>query len=755
MPQPGGVSVSRLLLRRLRDVMAGGGSAQDRLVKIVNIVAGEMVTEVCSAYIMRPGEVLELFATKGLKAEAVHKTRLRVGEGLVGDIAANQRPLALAEAQSHPNFAYRPETGEEIYHSLMGVPVLRSGRVLGVLVVQNRTPRQYTEEEVETLETIATVLAELVASGELVTKEEMQSAEGIGLLPTRLEGTTLNAGLAMGQALLHEPRILLRQMVADDPRQELQRFRDAVDGMRTALDDMLASPDVADGGEHRDVLETYRMFADDHGWLNRITELIDTGLTAEAATQKVKDDTRARMEQIVDPYLRERVHDFEDLANRLIRHLVGETAAPQAMPEDTILVARNMGPAELLDYDRRRLRGVVIEEGSPTSHVAIVARALDIPVIGQVDGLLRRVEAGDTLVLDADNGQVFVRPADDIRNRVAENMQLRAQRRAMFAATRDLPAVTLDGVKVSLNINAGLLIDLPHLAGSGADGIGLYRTEIPFMVRDEFPDVQTQTEIYRRVLQQAGGKPVVFRTLDVGGDKVLPYWRGETEENPAMGWRAIRIGLDRPLMLRQQVRALLAAASGGDLQVMFPMISEVGEFDTARRMVNLELERVRQRGVPPPTSLKVGAMFEVPALAFQMDALMKRVDFLSIGSNDLRQFLFASDRGSARLASRYDNLSPAMLELLRRLTGHARPAGVPLSLCGEMAGNPLDAMALLAIGFRSLSMAAPSIGPVRQMIRSIDLSLLTPYVMDVMSRGGGGMRVKLATFARDHGVTLG
>jgi len=754
MPQSGGISVSRLLLRRLRDVMAGGGSAQDRLGKVVTLIAGEMVTEVCSAYIMRPGEVLELFATKGLKAEAVHKTRLRVGEGLVGDIAANHRPLVLADAQSHPNFAYRPETGEEIYHSWMGVPILRSGRVLGVLVVQNRTPRQYTDEEVETLETIATVLAELVAGGELVAKEELQSTEGIGLLPTRLEGTSLNAGLAMGQAMLHEPRILLKQMVADDPRQELQRFRDAVDGMQTALDDMLASPDVAAGGEHRDVLETYRMFAEDRGWLNRITELIDTGLTAEAATQKVKDDTRGRMEQIVDPYLRERIHDFEDLANRLIRHLVGESA-PQQMPDDTILVARSMGPAELLDYDRRRLRGVVLEEGSPTSHVAIVARALDIPVIGRVEGLLRRVEAGDTLVLDADNGQIFVRPGDDIRNRISDSMHIRAQRRAMFAATRDLPAVTLDGVKVSLNINAGLLIDLPHLADSGADGIGLYRTEIPFMVRDEFPDVPTQTEIYRRVLNQAGGKPVIFRTLDVGGDKVLPYWRGETEENPAMGWRAIRIGLDRPLMLRQQVRALLGAAAGRDLHIMFPMISEVAEFDAARRLVDLEVARVEQRGDPAPSSLKVGAMFEVPALAFQIDALLKRVDFLSIGSNDLRQFLFASDRGSARLSSRYDNLSPAMLQLLRSLMERAVPSGVPVGLCGEMAGNPIDAMALVALGFRSLSMAAQSIGPVRQMIRSIDLSVLIPYVLDLQERGAGGMRQKLAAFARDHGVMIG
>jgi phosphotransferase system enzyme I (PtsP) len=398
---------------------------------------------------------------------------------------------------------------------------------------------------------------------------------------------------------------------------------------------------------------------------------------------------------------------------------------------------------------------VVVEEGSPTSHVAIVARALDIPVIGRVEGLLRRVEPGDTLVLDADNGQIFVRPAEDIRNRVTENMQVRAQRRAMFAATRDLPAVTLDGVQVSLNINAGLLIDLPHLADSGADGIGLYRTEIPFMVRDEFPDVPTQTEIYRRVLSQAGGKPVIFRTLDVGGDKVLPYWRGETEENPAMGWRAIRIGLDRPLMLRHQLRALLAAAAGRDLQVMFPMISEVAEFDAARRLVNLEVKRMEREGGTLPSSLKLGAMFEVPALAFQIDALLKRVDFLSIGSNDLRQFLFASDRGSARLSSRYDNLSPAMLELLRTVMLRAVPSGVPVGLCGEMAGNPVDAMALLALGFRSLSMAAPSIGPVRQMIRSVDLSVLTPYVMNLLNKGVRGMRQKLDAFARDHGVMIG
>jgi phosphotransferase system, enzyme I, PtsP len=627
--------------------------------------------------------------------------------------------------------------------------------VLGVLVVQNRTPRHYTEEEVETLETIATVLAELVASGELVALDELQPTEGIGLLPVRLEGIVLNGGLAIGQAVLHEPRIMLKQMVAEDPRQEMERLRAAVATMQSALDDMLASSDFADGGEHRDILETYRMFAEDRGWLGRIAEIINSGLTAEAAVQKVKDDMRARLDQVTDPYLRERVLDLEDLGNRLIRHLMGDGNAPtEPLPDDVILVARDMGPAELLDYDRRRLRGLVLEEGSTTSHVSIVARAIDIPVLGRVPNLFRRVEPKDTLIIDGDNGTIFVRPGEDIRQTFAEGMRARSQRKAMFAATRDLPAVTRDGVAISLNINAGLLIDVPHLHESGADGVGLYRTEIPFMVRSDFPDVAAQTELYRKVLNLAGDKPVVFRTLDVGGDKVLPYWRGEAEENPAMGWRAIRIALDRPLMLRHQLRALIHASADRPLHVMFPMISEVPEFVAARRVLDLEVKRLRAAGKPVPSEIKVGAMFEVPALAWQLKDLLTRVDFLSVGSNDLRQFLFASDRGSPRIADRYDTLSSAMLGLLEHLARECEAAAVPLSLCGEMAGQPLDAMALIGLGFRTLSMAPPAVGPVKTMVRSLDLGRLQTYLTGIQGSAAGSLRGRLRAFARDHNVAL-
>ncbi|MCK6453138.1 MAG: GAF domain-containing protein, partial [Alphaproteobacteria bacterium] len=368
--------IPRQLLRRLRDIMAGAGSAQERLDRIVKIIAAEMVAEVCSAYVRRAGDVLELCATEGLRAESVHRTTLRIGEGLVGVIAAQARPLALADAQSHPNFAYRPETGEEIYHSLMGVPILREGRVLGVLVVQNRTQRQYTEEEIEALETIAMILAELAASGELVSRVPAGPLQGPSM-PLRLTGVRICAGVALGRAVLHQPSVAIKRVVAEDPETELKRLREAVAGLHDALDRMMAAADLASAGEHRDVLEAYRMFAEDRGWLGRIREAIRSGLTAEAAVQKVQNDTRVRMNQVEDEYLRERLHDLEDLNNRLLMHLAGGggAAPPEELPDDAVLIAHGMGPAELLDYDRRKLRGLVLEEGSPTAHVAIVARA--------------------------------------------------------------------------------------------------------------------------------------------------------------------------------------------------------------------------------------------------------------------------------------------------------------------------------------------------------------------------------------------
>jgi phosphotransferase system enzyme I (PtsP) len=754
----GGVATTgaRLLLRRLRGLMAEGGSAEHRLQQIVRAIAADMVAEVCSAYVMRPGEVLELFATEGLKAEAIHHTRLRVGEGLVGDIASHARPLALADAQAHPNFAYRPETGEEIYKSLMGVPILRGGRVIGVLVVQNRKPRNYSEEEVEALETIAMVLAELVASGDLVPRNETRQSEGIGLLPMRLEGLVLCPGLAIGRAVLHKPRPTLAEIVAENPASERERLHVALTGLSRSLDDLLARDDFASDGEPRDILEAYRMFAQDRGWRERLNEAITGGLTAEGAVLKVQNDARARMAQVVDPYLRERLADLDNMADRLLRHLTGG-AITLALPEKAVLIARNLGPAELLEFERKKLRAVVLEEGSSTAHVAIVARALDLPVLGRVEGALARIEAGDRLIVDADNGQLFVRPGEDIEEKVQESMVLKAQRRAAFASLRDLPAVSRDGVAISLSINAGLLIDMQHLEPSGAEGVGLYRTEIAFMVRDSFPDVGQQTEFYRRIYEQAGDRPVIFRTLDVGGDKVLPYWPREGEENPALGWRALRIGLDLPNLLRQQLRALIAAGAERPLQIMFPMIATTDELRAARGLVDLELSRARQRGQSMPSKLQLGAMLEVPSLLWQLPELLRHADFISVGSNDLAQFLFASDRGNPRLAGRYDPLSPAMLSVIAQLVARCSEAGRPISVCGEMAGHPLEAMALLGLGLYRLSMAPSAVGPVKTMLRSLDIGQLQPYLAERIAQGHGGhggLRRDLLAYARDHGVVL-
>jgi len=715
-----------------------------------------MVAEVCSVYVRRPGDVLELFATQGLKPTAVHNTRLAIGEGIIGDIAATARPFALADAQSHPNFAYRPETGEEIFHSMMGVPILRGGRVIGVVAVQNRTQRHYVDEEVETLQTVAMVLAELVAGGELVDGKELSLGDGSTARPLRLEGIALSPGIGMGTAVLHAPKVNIEKMVADDPNQEIQRLHRAFSEMHGAIDDLLAVEHLADGGEHMDVLETYRLIAEDAGWLKRIEEGIETGLTAEASVQRVQNDIRARMSQISDAYLRERVHDLDDLAHRLMVHLSGENGGTSVreLADDSILIARSMGPAQLLDYDYERLKGVILEEGAPTSHVAIVARALGIPVVGKARDIFQHAEDGDTVIVDADRAQAFVRPGEDALQAYVENLRILEEQRAVYEALLDQPARSLDGVDIDLQINAGLMIDVAHLSGSGASGIGLFRTEIPFMVRAKFPGVDEQAGVYREVLDEAGAKPVVFRTLDIGGDKALPYWQTGSEENPAIGWRAVRLSLDRPALLRQQLRALIRAATGRELNVLFPMVADVPEFIQARALVDKEMDREKERGGALPSSVRVGAMLEVPSLAVQLETLLDYVDFLSVGSNDLGQFLFASDRGNPKLSGRYDTLSPVQLKFLKSIVDTCRTRDVHLSLCGEMAGSPLEAMALLGVGFRRLSMAGTCIGPVKAMVRSLDIAALEAFMdlhYDLLERT---LREQLKAFAIDRGVAI-
>src|SRR3954465_12828933 len=670
----GALGGPRVLLRRLREVMAEPVSAQDRLDKIVVLIAANMVAEVCSVYVLRVDGTLELYATEGLKKEAVHQTVLRSDEGLVGLVASEANPINMSEAQDHPAFSYRPETGEEIYPSFLGVPILRAGNTLGVLVVQNRARRTYSEEEEEALQTTAMVLAEMIASGELAALARPGTPEPAARRPVHVTGLSLNDGIALGHVVLHEPRVVITNFIAEDVQKELKRLAGAVETLRSDLDLLLERGEIADGGEHRDVLEAYRMFAYDRGWLHRLEEAVATGLTAEAAVERVQSDTRARMLRATDPYLRERLHDLDELANRLMHQLLGQDYAPSRdrLPENAILVARSMGPAALLEYDRKRLRGLVLEEGGPNSHVASVARALGIPAVGEIANATGIADPGDALIVDGSTGDVHVRPSPDMEAAYIDRGRLPARRQSQYAALRDRPSVTKDGVPVTLMLNAGLAVDLPHITETGAAGIGLFRTELQFMVAASFPRTAEQFSLYRAVLDAAGERPVTFRTLDIGGDKVLPYMRNVEEENPALGWRAIRLGLDRPGLLRSQIRALLRAAGGRELKVMFPMVATVEEFDEAKSLVERELTHLRRHSHKLPERVEVGTMLEVPSLLYQLDELLARVDFLSVGSNDLVQFFYAADRGNSRVADRFDAISAPVLRALKAIADHGR-----------------------------------------------------------------------------------
>jgi len=753
----GALGGPRVLLRRLREVMAEPVSAQERLDKIVVLIAANMVAEVCSVYVLRVDDTLELYATEGLNRQAVHQTVMRADEGLVGLVATEANPINLSEAQSHPAFAYRPETGEEAYHSFLGVPILRAGNTLGVLVVQNRARRTYSEEEVEALQTTSMVLAEMIASGELSALAR-PGAEPAAHHAQRLKGVVLSEGLALGHVVLHEPRVVITNIVADDVQTELKRLDSAITAVRADVDMMLERGDVADGGEHRDVLEAYRMFAYDRGWLRKLREAVMTGITAEAGVERVQSDLRARMLRQTDPYIRERLHDLDDLAHRLMRQLTGKDHAPsrEQLPENAILVARSMGPAALLDYDRRRLRGLVLEEGGPTSHVSIVARALGIAAVGEIPNATGLVDSGDPIIVDGLMGEVHVRPPVDIENAYADRVRFRARRQAQYKALRDVPCVTKDGVPITLMLNAGLVIDLPHIAETGAAGIGLFRTELQFMVSPSFPRTNEQYALYRAVLDAAEGRPVTFRTLDIGGDKVLPYMRTVEEENPALGWRAIRLGLDRPGLLRTQLRALCQAGAGRDLKIMFPMVSSVEEFDQAKEITERELTHLRRHSYTLPERVEVGTMVEVPSLLFQLDELLSRVDFLSVGSNDLMQFLYAADRGNARVSERFDPLSAPSLRVLKEIADKGAAHDRPVTLCGELASKPLGALALVGLGYRALSVAPSAYGPVKAMLLELDAEKVAQVLCPLLEQPTGSVSIRetLTHFAEAEGLSI-
>lgn len=748
---------AREILTRLHQVMAARTTPQAKLNQVVQIIGEQMMSEVCSIYLLREG-VLELFATRGLNQEAVHITKLALGEGLVGTIAKNVETLNLAEATSHPDFAYKPETGEDLFHSFAGVPIVRRQAAVGVLSVQHSESRRYEEVEIEALQTVAMVISELIANTGLIDDASSAAARVLTTQSSRMTGLRLVDGMARGFAVYHQPRIIIEHTVAEDTEAERHRVYSAFDKMREQIDRMASQAEFGGDGEHREVLETYKMFAYDEGWSRRINEAIDSGLTAEAAIERVQQRTRMRMRQIDDPLLADRMHDLEDLANRLLRIVSGQlgTAAQAGLRQDTILIARNLGPAELLEYDRRRLKGVILEEGSLTSHVVIVARAMGVPVLGRVKDVRRVVSDGDALLLDGIQGAVFARPTPAMEEAFESKLAVTLQRRAGFAALKNMPPITADGHRLTLMVNAGLRDDVSALDVTGADGIGLFRTEFQFLVSATLPSRERQQRLYRDVLDAAGDRPVVFRTVDIGGDKALPYMRQDSDldENPAMGWRALRVALERSGLMKAQARSLLEAAAGRTLNVMFPMVSEPWEFDEAKALFEAQHAWLARNGKKVPQKIRYGAMLEVPALAECLDILLPNLSFLSVGTNDLTQFLFAADRANPKLADRYDWLSPAILRFLMRVIEPCRAHNVQLTVCGEMGGRPLEAMVLLGLGIDRLSITPAAIGPIKAMIRSLDLAELRRFAPGVLQTPPRNVREVFAAWGAAHSVVL-
>lgn len=744
-------SESRKLLGRLRDTLAEDGAGQERLNRITHLIADSMQTEVCSIYLFRDSETLELCATEGLNAEAVHITRLRIGEGLVGRVAKFKRMINTADAPSAIGFRYMPETGEEIYSSFLGLPIQRLGDTLGVLVVQSKEARQFSEDELYALEVVAMVLAEMTELGAFIGEESALGA--LHQNPVLFRGTKGQEGVAEGNVYLHEPRVVVTNPVADDPDAELVRLRDAVNALRVSVDEMLSVVDSKEK-DQREVLEAYRMFANSRSWMRRMEEDISRGLSAEAAVEKEQSTARTRLSSVPDAYLRERLHDLDDLSNRLLRILTGQGSDTGAeMPENPILIARNIGPAELLDYGKS-LRGIVLEQGSVGSHAAIVARALAIPLVIHAEKITTEALNGDAILVDGEQGVVHLRPEDSVAAAFRDKIAMQDQASKAYADLVDKKATTPCGKTIALNMNAGLMADLPSLISSGAEGVGLFRTELQFLIRNSVPRRGELATLYSSVMDAARGKRVTFRTLDIGSDKVLPYMKPQDEPNPAMGWRAIRVGLDKRGVMRMQLQALIRACAGRPLTVMFPFVAQFEEFRAARAMLDAELANEKRLGHVLPMSVDVGAMLETPSLAFAPDQFFIETDFISIGGNDLKQFFFAADRENERVRRRYDTLNVSFLTFIRQIVARCDAHNTPVSFCGEDAGRPLEAICFAAMGLKSLSMRPASIGPVKHVLRQVNLDEVAAIIDMAANNGEQSVRNAVAAYLEEQGITF-
>lgn len=742
------------ILKKLRQITETTEKVPQKLADILKNIAAAVQADAATCYVTVDNNYLELFSSYGFAKDASHQLRLRFNEGLIGEIAQTKRSQSLNNVWMHPKFVSRPELEEKDYKSFAGVPIIQWNRTIGVLAVYHVEETQYSEADTELLETIAMFLAEIIVSPAM-SEYKKSLSKSRGLSPKeRLKGVSLNKGYGIGTAVMHRRRQSVTNIFAEDKDKELRRLQLAHQQMNEDLDNKFNSTKLGIG-EHVDILDAYRMFAKDKGWYRKIAANINGGLAAEAAVERAYEDMWNRLSASSDSYLRERLHDLRDVADRLLSYLSGDYRNVKEIDaKDIILVAQTMGPAELMDYDYGRIRGLILEDGTPTMHVAIVAKALNIPVVAKIKGVFAEIQGGQTVAVDGNEGLVYVNPSAmterDFRKKIAEKEQLAKK----LAELRNLPAQTSDGQEIGLYVNVGLPLDFDYIKSTNCDGVGLYRTEIPFMASEFMPDVEKQVSYYKDLMDLCGGKKVIFRSLDVGSDKLLPYWAYGGEANPAIGWRSIRITLDRRAILRKQIKAFLISAAGRELNVMFPMISDLEEFEDAKETLLLELEKEKKRGQPVPAKVNVGLMIEVPSVLFQLDDILPKADFISVGTNDLAQFVFACDRGNPKLLERYDVLSAPFLNVMKLIVDKAAEHQVYCSVCGEMASNPIEALALIGLGYRNLSSSGAAFGKIKGMVRSVDANEVSDYVQSLLKSPRATLRPQLISYAYDHGIEI-
>jgi len=719
---------SRILLKRLKKTLSVLGEAQARLNKIVKIIADSMNSEVCSIYLINKYSILELYATEGLRSKAVHYSQLNVGQGLVGKIAATAEPIKTSQVSKTKGFRYLPETGEEIYNSFLGVPIQRLGKMLGVLVIQNLKNREFTDDDVYGLEIVAMVIAEMAELGAFTSSDGSDELNHNKKNSLTINGLVGKEGIVTGNTVLLEPQIKIENPIADNTNLEKLKLKKSISKLNDQLSEIISKKHFKKKGDFLEILETHKLLIEDKSWIKRMESSIDSGLSAVVAVEKEQTTTKIRIAKVQNFYFKERLNEFYEISNILLKILTNQkTYINLEDIKEPILIARNISPLELVSL-RHQLKGIILEDGSVGSHTTIVSRALNIPLLIQTKDIISKISNGDKVILDADQGLVYVRPDKTILELYSSKLKLRTKVKKTFLESKNLEAKTLDNKKIFLMMNAGLMAELPSLDDSGADGVGLYRTELQFLISNKVPKRAEQAEIYCKVLDSAGTNPVFFRTLDIGSDKILPTITPEIEPNPTLGWRAIRLTLERSGVFKMQVQALIRGAKGRNLNIVIPLVTEPNEFLQAKDIILDEIDREKKRNRIVPNLIQIGAMLEVPSLAFAPNSFFKSVDFLMVGGNDLKQFFFAADRENEKVRKRYDMLSASFLSFLKLIIKKSESYKLPLSYCGEDAGRPIEALVLCSLGFKTLSMQPNCIAPVKSLLRNIKLSQIKQIV---------------------------